>query len=341
VAHAAVAAVNATPEIRGRVVDVASGSGIPNALVIASIGGLDESWDWPPNLGHGGNPNVVLRCLALRADSEGRFRIPAWKSPTTKSLARFGVNLIAYSREFDFTSPTGLASVHRPVRQLPLIGTPLAIESEAIVPMRRFARSEGNNRWESKLGLPLHWLGCTERDRASQDLLWEAMHEEVAEFSAVETPAPYRSLLIHKLEDQTGRPSTRPPPKVIGGSVQTTVAAPMVAVVPSAVAPSVRITSVSPDPARALRIGDRVRLVVDVAYTVAVDLPVMLIVQAADHAVIANVSETAKGGTGSVTLKSEFVVPETSAIEIFTPVVTRSARVPQGDTRRFAVAPRK
>jgi hypothetical protein len=338
-AQAALAVVPQTPEIRGRVIEAGTGRGIPDAVVVAAVVGIDTSW-WPINLGHGGSGHYELRCLAVRVGMDGRFRVPPWKGGESLSIGNFGVNLIAYHRDYAFQSPRGLASVHQPVSQIPLIGTPLAIDSEAVVPMRRFDRAEGANRWGSKLGLPIEWLKCANRDKASQDLLWEAMHEEVAEYSRVETPHPAGSTM-NKLEDATGRPSTRPPPKVIGGSAQSTIAAPIAAVVPSAVASSVRIARVSPDPAKTLRVGDRVQLVVDVAYTVSADLPVMLIVQAADHAVIANITETAKSGTGTVTLKSEFVVPETDAIEIFTPIRTRGARMPQGDTRHFAVAPRK
>ena len=59
------------------------------------------------------------------------------------------------------------------------------------------------------------------------------------------------------------------------------------------------------------------KLAVEASYSTPSDMPVTLIVQAPGNQAISNVRETLKAGSGTVTLKADFVVPETDAIEIY------------------------
>jgi hypothetical protein len=103
---------------------------------------------------------------------------------------------------------------------------------------------------------------------------------------------------------------------------------------------SLRITRVSPDPASPLRVGDRVKLAVEASYSTPGDMPVTLVVQAPGMPAISNVRETVKAGSGTVTLKADFVVPETDAIEIYLPF-SMSARPRAVEKRRFEVKARR
>ncbi len=82
---------------------------------------------------------------------------------------------------------------------------------------------------------------------------------------------------------------------------------------------SVEIVSVSPIGGAALRVGERVRIRVDIAYTLVDEVgTVEPIVQTADDSRITSTLEVVKKGSGKLTLASDFVVPKTNAIQIFT-----------------------
>jgi hypothetical protein len=204
----AFADIPSSPEIVGKVVDAASGYAIPEAIVVASVGGYGGSM-----FGHGHDRQ--LHCTAVRADALGRFRIPAWtwSGGRSMSLNGFGVNLIAYHPHYTFYAPGGLASVHQPIRKIPLIGTTLK-PAEVTIPMQRFGGGD-SREWGFKIGLPLDWFRCDwDADVSNTNLVWEAMLEEVEAFDAEHPGAPMKS----KLEHVTKRPPswrpkpTRPPP---------------------------------------------------------------------------------------------------------------------------------
>jgi hypothetical protein len=84
---------------------------------------------------------------------------------------------------------------------------------------------------------------------------------------------------------------------------------------------TVSIVSVSPAIGTPLRTGERVKLAVGVSYHLSADSGTLaLIVQAADNSAISQNFEVINRGSGQVTLEAEFQVPNTKAIQIFTPL---------------------
>src|SRR6185503_2236959 len=134
----ALAGTPETPEITGKVVDAASGRAIPGAVVVAKMGG-----DGGSMFGHGHFRQ--LHCTAVRADEQGRFRIPAWtwSGRRSMSLDGYGAHFSAYHPDYTIYTPGGPSGFHHPIRSIPLIGTQLK-PSEAVVRMHRFAKDSGN-----------------------------------------------------------------------------------------------------------------------------------------------------------------------------------------------------
>jgi hypothetical protein len=105
---------------------------------------------------------------------------------------------------------------------------------------------------------------------------------------------------------------------------------------------SIRITQISPEPSSTLRVGDRVNLQVAAAYTLNAESgTVTLVVQAADNSSIANQWEVVPKGSGAVTLKASFVVPETGSIVVFTPLSAQGQGATSTvDSRAYKVVPK-
>jgi len=98
----------------------------------------------------------------------------------------------------------------------------------------------------------------------------------------------------------------------------------------------VRIARLSPDVSTSLTVGDKVELEVEVEYglTTADTGTVALVVQAADNKNLASNMQVVSKGTGKAAFKARFVVPETSAVQVFTPLQA------QGQTATATVAVR-
>jgi hypothetical protein len=83
----------------------------------------------------------------------------------------------------------------------------------------------------------------------------------------------------------------------------------------------VKIVSVSPDITTALKVGEKVKLQVEVNYRLSSDRgTVSLVVQAANNANLGQNMEVIQRGNGKAILSAEFVVPDSSAVQIFTPL---------------------
>jgi hypothetical protein len=83
----------------------------------------------------------------------------------------------------------------------------------------------------------------------------------------------------------------------------------------------VKIVSVSPDTGTVLKVGDKVKVQVEVSYALSSDGgTVSLVVQAANNASLAHNMEVLQKGSGKATLSAEFVVPDSNAVQIFTPL---------------------
>jgi len=87
---------------------------------------------------------------------------------------------------------------------------------------------------------------------------------------------------------------------------------------------AVSIVSIKPDPALPLKIGERVKLQLVVAHTLDSDSGTITIyVQAADNSKITQNFDVISRGTARTTLKAEFTVPATKAIQVFVPIHAR------------------
>lgn len=87
-------------------------------------------------------------------------------------------------------------------------------------------------------------------------------------------------------------------------------------------ADNVKIESISPDPSKTLYVGDKVDIEVKVNYTLdESSATVSLLVQDSDDKPVASTLKIISKGNGPVVLKKSFIVPETNAIQIFTPLL--------------------
>lgn len=214
-APAAFAGVPEIPELTGKVVEADSGRPIAGAIVVANVGG-----DGGAMFGHG--HHRMLYCIAVRAGADGRFRIPAWtwSGGRSMSLDRFGVDLIAYHPDYNSYVPGGGSAVHQPVLTIPIVGA-LLKPFEITVPMHRFVKGD-LNAWSFKLALPLDFFRCDwDADVRNEDLVWEAMREEVEAFDAVGSPK-----LKWKLELVTKRPSSSQPQAIKPAPVDVQIRSP-------------------------------------------------------------------------------------------------------------------
>ena len=83
---------------------------------------------------------------------------------------------------------------------------------------------------------------------------------------------------------------------------------------------SVKIVSITPETATALKVGAKVKLQAEIAYRMIAETgAVVLVVQAQDKSV-AQAAQAVRQGEGKVTLSVEFVVPEAKAIQVYTPL---------------------
>ena len=125
-------------------------------------------------------------------------------------------------------------------------------------------------------------------------------------------------------------------------AVGCTACQPRGAAVDAASAGSVRITRIVPDISTTLRVGDRVDFEVVTEYTLSAESGTLaLVVQTADNSVLANRLEVLSKGTGTVSLKTSIVVPETTSIAIFTPLAAQGQTATSiVDTRAIKVIPK-
>lgn len=103
-----------------------------------------------------------------------------------------------------------------------------------------------------------------------------------------------------------------------------------------------QITAIAPDTVEVLRVGEHVKLKVDVSYVLTAESgTVQLIVLAADNSDLAQDFKVLTKGRGKSTLQAEFTVPVTTAIQVFTPLVVQGQHPTSAtDGRAFKVLPR-
>lgn len=82
-----------------------------------------------------------------------------------------------------------------------------------------------------------------------------------------------------------------------------------------------QITSISPDTTQVLRSGEQVKLKVDVSYVLTAESgTIKLVVLAEDNSDIAQDFKVITKGSGKSTLETQFTVPVTTAVRVFTPL---------------------
>lgn len=83
---------------------------------------------------------------------------------------------------------------------------------------------------------------------------------------------------------------------------------------------SVRIVALTPETTTVLKVGAKVKIELEVSYRLLADAgAVTLVVQANDKG-LAQTTRAVRQGEGTAKLSAEFVVPDTNAIQIFTPL---------------------
>jgi hypothetical protein len=86
---------------------------------------------------------------------------------------------------------------------------------------------------------------------------------------------------------------------------------------------SIRIKKIQPSIAQSLKPGEKVAFVVELQYKLAAEAGgAALVIQRAEsgHAPLAHAYRKLSQGSGSVTLQAEVMIPDTTTIQIFTPL---------------------
>jgi hypothetical protein len=105
---------------------------------------------------------------------------------------------------------------------------------------------------------------------------------------------------------------------------------------------SVKIIGLKPETTTPLKVGAKVKVQVEVAYRlIAESGAVVLVVQAGDKS-IAQAAQALTQGEGKAALAVEFVVPETNALQIYTPLQALGQKATATlDQRTYKVIPSK
>jgi hypothetical protein len=108
---------------------------------------------------------------------------------------------------------------------------------------------------------------------------------------------------------------------------------------------SVRIVSISPDTGATLRVGDRVTFKVEVEYnlTSTPSGTITLVIQQGEsgRVPLANETQVVQKGSGKLVLTKDIEVPETNAVQVFTPLSAQGGSSTRTvDTRAFKVVKR-
>jgi len=104
---------------------------------------------------------------------------------------------------------------------------------------------------------------------------------------------------------------------------------------------SVRIVALTPETTTALKVGEKVKIELEVSYRLLADAgAVTLVVQANDKG-LAQTTRAVRQGEGNARLAAEFVVPETNAIQVFTPLQALGQKTTATlDARTYKVVPK-
>ena len=103
-----------------------------------------------------------------------------------------------------------------------------------------------------------------------------------------------------------------------------------------------QITSISPDTTRVLRVGEQVKLTVDVSYVLtSASGTIKLVVLAGDNSNLGQDVKVVTRGNGKSTLETQFTVPGTTEIRVYAPLVVQGeSSGSTADGRSYKVLPR-
>jgi len=106
---------------------------------------------------------------------------------------------------------------------------------------------------------------------------------------------------------------------------------------------TVKIVSISPEPYTTVRVGDKVELKMDVDYTLKkTSADITLVVQKEDNSSLGSVKEAVKEGSGRVTLKHAFQVPETRIVTAYVSMSYGGYKATRiVESRTYNIAPKK
>lgn len=101
---------------------------------------------------------------------------------------------------------------------------------------------------------------------------------------------------------------------------------------------AVRIVALSPETTTPLKVGEKVKIQVEVSYRLAAESGVVALVVQADNAAVAQSRQLVKRGGGKATLSVELVVPQTKALQVFTPLQAQGQKATTtADARTYEV----
>jgi hypothetical protein len=91
-----------------------------------------------------------------------------------------------------------------------------------------------------------------------------------------------------------------------------------------------------------LRVGESATIKAEVEYSLSVESgTITMVIQSSDGGTISNETEVVTKGTGKVVLSSTFVVPDTKAIQVFTPLSSQGqVSTTTVDYRAYKVDPK-
>ena len=104
---------------------------------------------------------------------------------------------------------------------------------------------------------------------------------------------------------------------------------------------SVRIVALTPETTTALKVGAKVRIELEVSYRLLADAGAVTLVVQANEKSLAQSTQAVRQGEGKAKLAAEFVVPQTNAIQIFTPLQALGQKATATvDARTYKVIPK-
>jgi hypothetical protein len=170
--------VPSSPAYHGQVVAVDHNTPVRGAIVIASVhGGYSVAF------GHGGER--YLRRIAVRADADGRFTVPAWTWSSGRAMTfdPFGISFSAYAPGFEYEELPRRTVEYRRIETGRILGLfprgAVKPTEEVRIPMRAAAAGTDERRAKALWAILSIYQVDGDGDAAGDALLLDAMRDEV------------------------------------------------------------------------------------------------------------------------------------------------------------------